>query len=65
MQEALDDAKCSDYTGAVQRRVAVLLCLIDGGVGGDEQLRAAILALRRAGAVQRRVAVLICLIDGG
>eukprot|EP00966_Prymnesium_polylepis_P189684 4395058-Prymnesium_polylepis.1 len=58
----LSQAKCR--AGNVQSRDAVLRCLIDGGVGGDEQPCAAIMALR-AGKVQRRVAVLRCLIDGG
>ena len=39
-------------------------CLVDGGAGVKQQLRAAVVAFD-AGSEQRRVANLLCLVEGG
>ena len=47
-----------------QRRGAASVCLVDGGVGGEQDLHAVAVAFA-AGGEQRRGAVAICLVDGG
>ena len=48
----------------VQSRDTVIVCLTDGGIGGDQQLCAVCMA-STACDVQRRLADIACLIDVG
>jgi len=50
--------------GSDQRRGAGIVCLVDGGVGGKQQLHAVAVAFT-AGGEQRCGAVVVCLVDGG
>ena len=62
MHEQLDYVNRARVTSGDQRRDAVDACLVDGGVGGKNQLHAAAVALD-AGGDQRRGADAVCLVD--
>ena len=62
--KALDDVEITSFAGDDERCVTVFIWLVNGGMGGEQQLYTVAVA-SEAGGEQRRAAMCIWLVDGG